>query len=182
MSQIKVNSIIPVAGVPTGGGGGITQIKQTVKKDVFSTSLAEGVVSGDITGLSVTITPTSATNKILLIPTVTLSAFAGFMYLYKDGSLISDAIGDASSVSGVARVTYGASLSIFNGSTGQQGMYLDTAGGTSAITYSIRVSTNSTGTQNVFVNRASDDESSPVLASTKFARYISTFTVMEVSA
>ena len=27
MSQLKVNSIIPVSGVPTGGGGGITQIK-----------------------------------------------------------------------------------------------------------------------------------------------------------
>ena len=36
MSQIKVNSIIPVAGVPTGGGGGIIQIKQAVKTDTFS--------------------------------------------------------------------------------------------------------------------------------------------------
>ena len=65
MSQLKVNSIIPVGGVPTGGGGGITQVKQTVKKDVFSASLATGNVSADITGLSVTITPTSSTNKIL---------------------------------------------------------------------------------------------------------------------
>ena len=36
MSQIKVNSIIPVAGVPTGGGGGIIQVKQTLKTDAFS--------------------------------------------------------------------------------------------------------------------------------------------------
>ena len=35
MSTLKVNSIIPVAGVPTGGGGGIIQVKQTVKKDVL---------------------------------------------------------------------------------------------------------------------------------------------------
>ena len=34
MSTIKVNSIIPVAGVPTGGGGGIIQTVQTVKTSI----------------------------------------------------------------------------------------------------------------------------------------------------
>ena len=36
MSQLKVNSIIPVAGIPSGGAGGIIQMKQTVKTDAFS--------------------------------------------------------------------------------------------------------------------------------------------------
>ena len=35
MSTLKVNSIIPVAGVPTGGGGGIIQVKQAIKTNVF---------------------------------------------------------------------------------------------------------------------------------------------------
>ena len=34
MSTLKVNSIIPTGGVPTGGGGGIVQVKQDVKTDI----------------------------------------------------------------------------------------------------------------------------------------------------
>ena len=64
MSQLKVNSIIPVSGVPTGGGGGIIQVKQTAKTDTFSNTNTSSHV--DVTGLSVTITPTSATSKILI--------------------------------------------------------------------------------------------------------------------
>lgn len=37
MSQIKVNSIIPVSGVPTGGGGGIIQIVESA--DFSSTTI-----------------------------------------------------------------------------------------------------------------------------------------------
>ena len=65
MSTLKVNKIIPVAGVPTGGGGGIIQIKQTVKTDDFSTAVNTGSYN-QITGLSVSITPLSTSSKILL--------------------------------------------------------------------------------------------------------------------
>tara|TARA_R100000278_G_C5380679_1_gene132357 strand:- start:54 stop:596 length:543 start_codon:yes stop_codon:yes gene_type:complete len=61
MSQIKVNSIIPVSGVPTGGGGGIIQVKQT---QVLTSSSTTSQSFGD-TALVATITPTSATSKIL---------------------------------------------------------------------------------------------------------------------
>ena len=64
MSQLKVNSIIPVSGVPTGGGGGIIQTKETVKQDQFSTTSTSYV---DVSGMSVTITPTSNTSKILIL-------------------------------------------------------------------------------------------------------------------
>ena len=33
MSQLKVNSIIPVAGVPAGGGGGIIQVVTNTTRD-----------------------------------------------------------------------------------------------------------------------------------------------------
>ena len=66
MSQLKVNSIIPVAGVPTGGGGGIIQIKQTFKSDVTSFTSNSSTTYADISGMSVTITPTSSSNKILV--------------------------------------------------------------------------------------------------------------------
>ena len=63
MSQLKVNSIIPVAGVPTGCGGGIIQTVQTIKTDTTSSNSASMV---DCTGMSVTITPTSSSSKILV--------------------------------------------------------------------------------------------------------------------
>tara|TARA_R100000278_G_scaffold74773_1_gene58457 strand:- start:630 stop:1148 length:519 start_codon:yes stop_codon:yes gene_type:complete len=63
MSQIKVNSIIPVAGVPTGGGGGIIQVVQ----DSTTTTATNTTVTFEDTNLSGTITPISASSKILVI-------------------------------------------------------------------------------------------------------------------
>ena len=45
----------------TGGFGVVLQVKQTVKTDTFSSTTTGSDV--DITGLSVSITPTSASNK-----------------------------------------------------------------------------------------------------------------------
>ena len=36
MSQLKVNSIVPAGGLPSGSNGGIIQVKQTLKTDAFS--------------------------------------------------------------------------------------------------------------------------------------------------
>jgi len=63
MSQLKVNSIIPVAGVPTGGGGGIVQ---TVNFTTETESSTTSQTHSD-TGLSVSITPTSSSSKILIM-------------------------------------------------------------------------------------------------------------------
>ena len=64
MSTLKVNKIIPTAGVPTGGGGGIIQIVQTLKKNVQSTTSSSMI---DISGMSVAITPTTNTSKVLIL-------------------------------------------------------------------------------------------------------------------
>ena len=64
MSQLKVNSIIPILGVASGQGGGIVQVISAYKGDRFTTTSTSFV---DITGMSVTITPKSASNKILLM-------------------------------------------------------------------------------------------------------------------
>ena len=71
MSTLKVNSIIPVAGVPTGGGGGIVQVKHTTKSDYFSTGSTSFT---GITGLSVAITPTSTSSKIFIVACVQFSS------------------------------------------------------------------------------------------------------------
>ena len=64
MSQIKVNSIVPQAGLPTGASGGIVQVKSTTKTDTFTTTSTSYT---DITGLSVEITPVQSSAKILLL-------------------------------------------------------------------------------------------------------------------
>ena len=63
MSQLKVDSIIPTTGVPTGGGGGIIQIvtaTTSVEKDVTTDTYTDS-------GLTCNITPKFATSKILVI-------------------------------------------------------------------------------------------------------------------
>ena len=64
-SQLRVDKILPVDGAPTGGGGGIIQVVQTIKKDQFTTSNNTSNYT-DLTGLSATITPKFSTSKIMV--------------------------------------------------------------------------------------------------------------------
>ena len=73
-SELRVDRIIPVNGVPTGGGGGVIQVVNTT----FVTALSGTVASRVDTGLSLTITPTSSSSKILvLIDLADVSAYGG---------------------------------------------------------------------------------------------------------
>ena len=64
-SKLRVDSILPVDGAPTDGGGGIIQVVQTIKKDQFTTSNNTSNYT-DLTGLSATITPKFNTSKIMV--------------------------------------------------------------------------------------------------------------------
>ena len=66
MSELRTNRIVPRDGLPSGSAGGIIQIKQTIKKDQFTTSQVVGSGYTDLTGLNVTITPTRSDSKILI--------------------------------------------------------------------------------------------------------------------
>ena len=62
-STLRVDQIVPVDGVPTGGGGGIIQIvtgTTSTEKDVTTTAYVDS-------GLTCNITPKFATSKILVI-------------------------------------------------------------------------------------------------------------------
>ena len=172
MSILKVNSIIPVAGVPTGGGGGIIQIKQTVKLDSFSTTSTTAV---DITGLSVEITPTSTSSKILVMVSIAIgSDDANFTYgILKRGST---QIGEADGASNRIRPTlmaYDANEGIVHMETFT---FLDSPSTTSATTYKMQLQCASTGTGTVGKSFRDTD-------TVQFdPRCSSTLTVMEVSA
>jgi hypothetical protein len=59
-----------ITSLPAGVGGKVLQVVQTVKNDTFSSASASWV---DITGMSVTITPSSSSNKILITPSFSTS-------------------------------------------------------------------------------------------------------------
>jgi hypothetical protein len=138
--------------------GVVKQIVQTVKTDTFSVSLATGVESGDVTGLTVTITPTSASSKVLVEGFVSTSVAANRTYisLARSGSVITDVVGDASG-SRPRRMTGGNNDG--SGTASLAFSYLDSPATTSAVTYSIRVSSGlGAGTDTVHVNRTPSDQ------------------------
>ena len=169
-------------------GGKLLQVVQTVKKDLFSGTVIEGGtdITGDITGLTVSITPSNANNKILLMPSVSLSGTTSgnMILIYKDNSVLTGAIGDAANNSGgsaLDRVTFTMSSNTY-ASHVLSGNFLDTAGSTSAITYSLRLKSSRHGYGadiTMYVNRGSDtgEDVHPSMA-----RTISTFTAMEIAA
>ena len=61
-SELRVDRIIPVNGVPTGGTGGIVQMKYTTGT-TGSTTTSTGFVD---TGINVTITPTRSDRKFFI--------------------------------------------------------------------------------------------------------------------
>ena len=63
MSELRTNRIVPRDGLPSGSSGGIIQIRSTTKTDPFTTASTSFT---DVTGLSVSITPTRADSKIFV--------------------------------------------------------------------------------------------------------------------
>ncbi len=148
----------------------VTQILQTVKTNTFTTTSAG---FSDITGLSVAITPTSSSSKILLHYDANVGGTEiVFVRLMRGSNAI--AIGDAGdqrqrvTQGGVFRGSNNDTVSIFSGS------FLDSPSTTSATTYKLQVFLYS-GT--VTVNMPKNDSNASYTG-----RGISTITAMEVSA
>ena len=167
-------------GLDAAGNAGIgSNVVQTVKTDVFSASVARGDFSGDVTGLTVTITPSSATSKVLVL--VTISAGRTFpdgapvaVTLFRDSSastFIGDADGSRQRIStptGSVAETGGANAAI---------QFLDSPETTSPVVYSLRLSHNSVSTLTLFVNRSDNDADSD-----QRMRSASSITAIEVAA
>ena len=134
--------------------GKILQVVQAYKNDTFNASLTYNDESGDITGLTPSITPSNASNKILVMWDVMTGNSASSrigLRLYKANSLLTASTGDADGSN--SRVTSYCSTMANDRSWGISGKYLDTAGGTSAITYSVRLRIGNSASNTVYVNR-----------------------------
>ena len=179
MSELRTNRIVPRDGLPSGSAGGIIQIRQTLKTDSFNTN-SQNLV--DITGMSVSITPTRSDSKILV--QVHLS-FGGDDNMYGQVRLVRDpgdqTVGGSTAVSGNQRNgTFGVNTP--NGANGQYKMYsaecqiLDSPATTSTLTYKLQVASTNTGGNYFYLNRPSNNDNQQYIIGGS-----STITVMEVS-
>jgi hypothetical protein len=149
----------------------VLQVVSTTKTDTFTSTSTSFT---DITGLSVSITPTSTTSKVLVTASVSGSQDVGAaligLRLVRDSTAI--AVGTASG----SRTP--ATSSMYSGDTSGQSsstmQFLDSPATTSATTYKVQGITNA-GT--FFINR------SDASLNTNFEYLtVSTITVMEISA
>lgn len=138
MSTIKVDSIIPTTGVPTGGGGGTVQCVQ----DVLTSTVTVTSTSFIDSGLSATITPLSSSSKILVIADIASSGSNGnyTMFQLVRGST-NIYLGTDSKTYIASKVYYPASDNVQDGSSiGNTNMFfLDSPATTSPVTYKIQV-------------------------------------------
>ena len=134
------------------GAGKILQVVQgTPKTDTFSTTSTTPV---DITGLSVTITPSSTNSKILVYAGVNCGSSANFvgLYLVRGSTYIFQ--GDTSGSKDRVSINF---MTDNNRPSAQTLMFLDEPATTSATTYKMQITTNSTTS---WVNRASNESDS----------------------
>ena len=138
----------------SGVGGKVLQVQQATKTDTASNSTASGGVWPPTTP-KCSITPSNASNKILIQATIPLAIAQDqhniYLTVLKDGSLMSF-IGDADG--NMTRTTVGTFN--YNNYRFQAAhySYLDTAGGTSAIEYSLRLSHDSGSSSTIYMNRS----------------------------
>ena len=123
---LKNNSLSNISSLPAGVGGKVLQVVTTTKTDATSTTSSSYV---DISGMSVSITPSSTSNKVLIMFDIGTSS-AGTersdkIRLLRDSTAIVDP-------ANLSRVT--ATSLMYNSSTN----FLDTPSTTSALTYKLQ--------------------------------------------
>ena len=170
----------------SGNGSGLTgisagkvlQVVSTNKTDTFSDSIGKQSFSG--AAISVTITPANSSNKIILVAKLTIGLESdndiGFAY-FKAGSVITGATADAHG--SAARLHSQTFSTHYEQQHNVMGFYVDTAGGTSAITYDCRLrhGNNSTSGHTIYLNRDHSGGSGDMEQ-----RSMSTLTAIEVEA
>jgi hypothetical protein len=151
--------------------GGIgTNVVQTVKTDTFTTTSTSFV---DITNLEVTITPTTATSKVLLIASLAVGSRSQKAFVRFTGGNTSGYIGDSSGTlirtTGESNAGNGAAQSV-------NLVYLDSPGTASAVTYKVQIRGGAGSNNDALINRQLDETTSNP------ARLASSLTAIEVAA
>ena len=152
------------------GGGKVLQVKSITKTDATSTA---SQTFGDITGLSISITPSATSSKILVFGTVNASEAGDFVYV----RLMRDTTPLAVGVPGSNRPLVSAAG--YPANTYQMHAlsmsHLDEPSSTSALTYKWQIRSGS-GANTAYVNRTVNDRNTSHYES----RGASNITVMEI--
>ena len=176
MSITKLNnlSISAITALPSGVGGKVLQVVSTTKTDTFTQSAT--TTFADITGLSVSITPSSASNKILVVGSVQVGNQTGgyrvAIRLVRGSTAIGGGTASSNRQSSIGFGEAGSSNSnetiAFN--------FLDSPSTTSSTTYKIQMISEVGATG--YVNRTGSDLDT---AEAYSVRPSSTITVMEIA-
>ena len=156
------------------GGGKVLQVVSTAKTDTWSSSLTSGA-EADVTGLSVSITPSSTSSKILIMASVNghNGAEGGLGVLITESGTMIAPLPDSAGNKGNGKVhsnDIGLTNSEINTTTNFQ--ILHSPSSTSALTYQVRVINYSTTTRTMYINRPSG---------TVRIYAVSTITAMEIA-
>jgi hypothetical protein len=167
LNSSSITGLAAVGGLSSPQTGSVLQVVSTTKTDSFSSSSTSLV---DITGLSASITPTSATSKILVFGTIMTNTFT-------DSILTFQLVRGSTNISiGTNNYTFvGTIANYFQSNANDLLMpnafhFLDSPSTTSSTTYKVQIKINQVRTFYVN-NRPSGD-----------ASYTSTITVMEIAA
>jgi hypothetical protein len=153
-------------------GGKVAQVVSTSKTDTFTSASTSFV---DITGLSVSITPTAATSKVLVIVQVAGSMDTGVASLFFRMMRDSTAINIGDTAGSRQRATIGFSNTIQSEVVSGAASFLDSPATTSATTYKLQGVNSSAGT--FYINRSKQDADT-----VNYPRPASSITVMEILA
>jgi len=162
---------------PAAGGGKVLQVVQGLKSDTFSTSSTSFT---DVTGLSVTITPSLATSKILVLGQVSVGNVAkdgavpatSILRLVRDSTTIFAGDTAGSRSLGFAGVMYADQIN----NSGNPFNFLDSPATTSSTTYKIQMLT-SNASSTTYVNRSHNDSNAA-----NVTRAASSIIVLEIGA
>ena len=175
MSELRTNRIVPRDGIKSGASGGIIQVVSTTVTAATFTHNSETPTL--ITGMVAAITPTRSDSKVLVSINVNTAVSAAnyttMLLLYRDGSVITGARGDAG---GAAQIRCFKSLRHSGSNVTQEtsGMYLDSPGTTSATNYQVYVAQE--GGSTMYLNRFGSDANHAY-----HPRATSGITLMEIS-
>ena len=156
----------------------LANLKSTSLTTTASITVTTGGTFVDITGLSVSITPTSNTSKIMIFAQVSAGLGADnilALRLVRDSTAIGVGTSVSSRVAASGGAYFGTAVMSSSSTQWQNPMqFLDSPATTASTTYKIQVTSNANG-QVVYINRSSSDADS-----IGQFRGVSTITVMEV--
>ena len=150
----------------------LINVQSTTKTDTQSISLATATFSSNITGLDVTITPTSATSKILLIAMLSLSGESTVGVRLVRGAT---PIGVGATAGSRTSVSTGHEQNTVSTGLPTSIVFLDSPATISAQTYGLQVFNGSGVTRNIYINRGSTDTDTAT-----HMRTISSVTAIEI--